>query len=448
MNKSNYIVAVEIGSSKIKGAIGEVDPTGTLQIRGLEEEHQHPNFVRYGQVQNVKEVATELNRVIAKLNNRISPAKISAVYVGVGGRSLKSTPVRLEETLGGISEVTPEIIDSLLGSARTISPDRDLLAVEPIEYIVDGKSQGLNPVGIMGREVSVQASAVTIRSQIIRNLQLAISEKLGLKINGMVVRPLAVANLVLTDEERRLGVMLVDAGAETTTVAIYKKGALQYLNTIPLGSRHITRDLTTLPCTEERAEETKIAQGNCSPDASRTDSIGEVDTTEVNTIVRMRAGEIVANVTAQMEYAGITAADLPCGIVLVGGGAQLKGFADLLISDTSLPVRRGTIPPTVRAASGKFRPADDIDVVAILSHLTSEKLKPCVVEPEPVKPVVETPKPEVKAEEPEQPDDFEEEEEDEEIETVKPKSEGFFSKIFRGARNMVAPLDETEEDEF
>ncbi|MDE7388768.1 MAG: cell division protein FtsA, partial [Muribaculaceae bacterium] len=90
MTSKRKIVAVEIGSSKIKGAVGEVAPDGTLTVNAIEEERPSPKYVRYGQVQNVKEVANVLNRIVLKLNNCISPAKISAVYVAIGGRSLIS----------------------------------------------------------------------------------------------------------------------------------------------------------------------------------------------------------------------------------------------------------------------------------------------------------------------------------------------------------------------
>lgn len=454
---SRYIVAVEIGSSKIKGALGELDNSGTLHVRGIEEEHQHPNFVRYGHVQNVKEVATELNKVISRLNARIPRAKITGVYVAVGGRSLMTTPARLEETLPDLTEVTPEIVERLLGRARTISPDRELLDVEATEYQVDGKSQGINPVGILGREISARVNLVTIRSQILRNLSLAITEKLGLKINGYVVRPMALSDLILTDEERRLGAMLVDCGAETTTVSIYKKGSLQYLATIPLGSRHITRDLTALPCTEERAETIKVTMGNASPDAQRSgdESFGEIDVTEINNYIRMRAGEIAANVSAQIEYSGLETRSLPCGIILVGGGARLKGLAELLGSETSLPVRAGTIPPSLRISGPKLRPDEDIDIIATLNRLIDAPLKPCVTEPEPEQGAEQANQGRDAAKQQNaaaagrtSDEDEWTDENDGDDDVEYPKRKGFWSTVFGSIKKSVAPLDEPDEDEF
>lgn len=448
---SRSIVAIEIGSSKIKGAIGELDPSGALLIRGIEEVHQQPNFVSYGHVHNVREVANELKRVITALNGRLTSSTITGVYVAVGGRSLMSTPALLEERLPGVTEVTPEIVERLLGRARTTAPDRDLLDVQPVEYKIDGKAQGTNPIGILGNELSAHVNLVTIRSQIIRNLQMAVTDKLGLNINGFVVRPLAVSDLVMTDEERRLGAMLVDFGAETTTVAIYKKGSLQYLATIPLGSRHITRDLTALPYTEERAEEIKVTMGNAWPGKSSADEgISEVDTSEINNYVRMRAGEIAANIAAQIGFAGMTAKDLPCGVVLVGGGANLRGFVELLGSETALPVRRGTTPPSVRVVGAKLNPAQDLDIVAVMNSLAGETLRECVKEnkpePQPELPLADNrtdqPQP-VPTEEPED-DDWSDDENTE----PKPPKNNWLKSMFNTFKKSVAPLDETDDEEF
>ena len=450
---SRSIVAIEIGSSKIKGAIGELDPSGALLIRGIEEIHQDPNIVSYGLVQNVREVANELKRVISALDSRLSKSNISGVYVAVGGRSLKSTPALLEEHLPGVTEVTPEIVEQLMERAQTTAPDRTLLEVLPTEYRIDGKAHGTNPIGILGTDMQAHVNLVTIRTQLMRNLQMAISDKLGLKINGFVVRPLAVSNLVMSDEERRLGSMLVDFGAETTTVSIYKKGTLQYLATIPLGSRHITRDLTALPFTEERAEEIKKTLGNAWPGKTTVeDTLSQVDTTEINNYIGMRAGEIAANIHAQIGFAGLTAQDLPCGVILVGGGANLRGFVELLGQETGLPVRRGTTPSTVRVLGTKLNPVQDLDIVAIMKALPADDIKECVVpkvveeqnpKPEPEqKPAKETP---VKPVEEESFAGTNEDDEEDDEDTDVVKGPKWYTRIFTGLTRSMAPLDDEDE---
>lgn len=385
---SNYIVAVEIGSSKIKGAVGQVDLSGILTVKGIEEEHQHPNHVRHGCVQNVKEVANELNRVITKLNNYISPAKISAVYLGVGGRSLKSTPENLHLALADDTEVTHEMVESLLNRASVIDANAERLAVEPVEFRVNGKVRSDEPVGMLAHELSATVNVVSCRTQLLRNLKLSVSEKLNLPINGYIVRPMALADLVLISEERRSGTMLVDCGAETTTVAIYKGGRMHYLATIPLGSRHITRDLMAINPLEERAEEIKRTIGDAHPDDTHRNSAPEeFDNSKINNIIIARASEIIANIAAQIGYAKMTISDLPGGIVIVGGGAMLKGFAEALAQTTGLNVRRGSLPATVRLAGNKISTSEDLDVISLLYYLSRQpQISPCTVKPEPPKP--------------------------------------------------------------
>lgn len=440
-NTSPYIVAIEIGSSKIKGAVGQIDSSGTLTVKGIEEEKQHPNFVRYGCVQNVMEVANELNRVIVKLNNRISPEKISAVYVGVGGRSLKTTPTTLNLSLANDTEVTHDIVSNLLSRASLAGADVELLAVEPEDFLVDGKSQGADPVGVLGHEISAKVNIVSCRSQLKRNLKLAVNEKLNIGINGYVVRPMAMADLVLTVDEKRLGVMLVDCGAETTTVAIYKKGVLTYLATIPLGSRHITRDLTALlPYTDERAEELKRVVGTANALDAQRASMEEVDTTQINNIVSARAAEIITNINAQLEYAGVAASELPAGIVVVGGGALLRGFAEELGKITTLGVRRGALPAVVRMAGTKISTGEDLDVISLLYALSlQESVKPCTIAP------TKAPETLVPVEE-EESDFVDEDDEDDDFTDMEIDTKKSQGRLARWLEKMRRQMTDTPED--
>lgn len=179
--------------------------------------------------------------------------------------------------------------------------------------------------------------------------------------------------MALTDDERRLGCLFVDFGAETTTVAIYKNGAPVYLVTLPMGSRNITIDLTSLNYIEERADEIKRNSGNAMPpEGIRRPGADGIDYTEVNNYVHARAAEIIQNILAQIEYAGLKAADLPGGIVIVGGGSRLRGFNDLLGKQGKMKVRMGSVQGPVRISDGAIHPADNLDVISLL--LAASKL--------------------------------------------------------------------------
>lgn len=380
-----YIVAIEIGSSKLRGAIGVADDSGMLDVLAVEEE-KLVGSVRYGCINNV-EVSNAINRICERLEQypRISPRTIKGVYVSVGGRSTTSTLVDVEARLGGEQEITREMIADLRRrAAQNIPQERDVVDVAPVKFTVDNKTT-VNPVGSYGTAVGARMCVVSCAPVIKRMIRRVIFEKVGLEINGYVARPLAEGALALTDEERRMGAMLVDLGAETTTVTIYKNGTPLYVATLPLGSRNITLDIThALNHIEERAEEIKKVSGNAlgSESGRRTGADG-IDYSEVNNYVHARAAEIITNILKQIEYAGMRTTDLPGGIVLIGGGARLRGFNELLTQMSKMKVRMGTTQSAVRISDSAVNAAENIDVISTLVAAAALPEAECMDEPEP-----------------------------------------------------------------
>lgn len=368
-----YIVALEIGSSKIRGAVAVADEAGMVDVIAAEEE-KLIDSVRYGCIQNV-DVSNAISRVCERLEAypRLKDATITGAYVGLGGKSLSSKIVEVSTTLPAEMEITAQLVADLKAKAEGMIDDtRDVVDVVPVRFTVDNKAQN-NPVGSYGQILGARMAAVSCMPQIKRMLRRVLAERLGLDINGYIVRPLAEAAMALTDDERRLGCMFVDFGAETTSVAIYKNGAPVYLVTLPMGSRNITIDLTSLNYIEERAEEIKRISGNAMPqEGIRKPGADGIDYTEVNNYVHARAAEIIQNIVAQMEYAGLKAADLPGGIVIVGGGARLRGFNDLLGKQAKMKVRMGSVQGPVRISDGGIHPAETLDVISLL--LAASKL--------------------------------------------------------------------------
>ena len=367
--EQKYIVAIEIGSSKIKGAVGSTDETGALTVIAVEEE-KLVDCVRYGCIQNVEEVSNRVLRIVRSLeeNSSISPRKIKGVYVGMGGRSLSASSREVQRQLPDELEITERIITQIKDEARSANmSDKDVVDVLPHSFTIDNQP-ATNPVGIFGQQINANLNLLTCKPQIRRNLNRVICERLQLAINGYIVRPIALADLVLSDDEKRLGCMLVDFGAETTTVSIYKDGALHYLETIPLGSRNITRDITSINHLEEKAEELKKAVGCANPQeqGGKKNAVDGIDVVEINNYVQARAGEIVANIIEQIKYADYKPTDLPAGIIVVGGGAKLKGFNSLLEAQSSLKVRSGAPLGLIRITDNRIQPSDSVDVISIL----------------------------------------------------------------------------------
>lgn len=349
------------------------DEAGMVDVIAAEEE-KLIDSVRYGCIQNV-DVSNAISRVCERLEAypRLKDATITGVYVGLGGKSLSSKIVEVSTTLPAEMEITAQLVADLKAKAETmVDTSRDVVDVVPVRFAVDNKAQN-NPVGSYGQQLGARMAAVSCMPQIKRMLRRVLAERLGFDINGYIVRPLAEAAMALTDDERRLGCLFVDFGAETTTVAIYKNGAPVYLVTLPMGSRNITIDLTSLNYIEERADEIKRNSGNAMPpEGIRRPGADGIDYTEVNNYVHARAAEIIQNILAQIEYAGLKAADLPGGIVIVGGGSRLRGFNDLLGKQGKMKVRMGSVQGPVRISDGAIHPADNLDVISLL--LAASKL--------------------------------------------------------------------------
>lgn len=362
-----YIVAIEIGSSKIRGALASIDPTGALNILAVQDEHVSDS-VRYGHVKNVEDVSTKVDSICRKLENAraIQPRKIAGVYVGLSGCTIGASLATETSRFEVDTEIDSSSVERLKGLITTVGHgDKEIYELLPYEFLVDNEST-LNPVGRIGRSIKGTFSLIEGVPAIKNNLN-RVFERLSLQVNGYIVSALAQANMVLTPDEKQLGCMFVDFGCETTTIIIYKKGVLRYMATLPMGSRNITRDLVSLNHLEQHAESIKRSIGIVpAGDGTRHAGQHSIEQPELNSYISARAGEIVANVIANIEYAGLTPADLPSGIVTVGGGARLKGLGDMIASQSNMKVRTGSTPRNIRISDTSISADDITDVVALL----------------------------------------------------------------------------------
>lgn len=371
------IIAIEIGSSKVRGAIGVYGADGVLTVSAVEEESMK-DWVRNGTVSNIEEVATLVNRVIRKIENRVSPRKVESVYVGIGGRSFMSQMRDVEIGFPEEMEITDEVIAQLWEKAKHFPySDRELYGILPCKFMVD-KKEVTHPKGTVGNGIRMSANLIVSRPQPKRNIERLFDEKLKISIAGFQVRHLAIADAVLTNEEKRLGCVLADFGAETTTVSIYKDGYLQYFVTLPIGARNITRDIMKMHMIEERAEDLKCTVGNASPDVA-TPTIGATDYVDLNNYVSHRAGEIIANVREQLKYSGYKASELMAGIIVVGNGARLAGFNERLSSKLGMRLRTGSVNLSeVRISNSKVSATDMVDVISVLCSVAKNNPVECL----------------------------------------------------------------------
>lgn len=436
MENKQYIVALEIGSSKIVGVIAlKENPQGNISIRTIEEV-KISECVRYGCVKNVEDVKHYINDVIKKLESHMNDAKISSIYLGLAGRSIRNVTTQVNRHLDMETAITQETINSLVQEGKQVElKGFEVLDIVPRKFLVDNV-EVKKPVGTFGSDISATLNTIIGKSTLKTNLYRVIEQ--NIRINDIINSPLAVADNILTYDERQLGCMLIDFGAETTTVSIYKNDALMYLATLPFGGRNITRDIMSLNVLEDKAEELKKTIGNAMANEAAQNSmqVDGISVGDVSKYVVARSGEIVANINEQLNYADIKADELSAGIILIGGSSYLNGFSELLEKSTKLKVRRGGYPTHVNVLDPKAQHSDAyIQAVAIAAR-AAEIISPndnCLVQ---VKPVMPAPKP-APAPSPKPEND----------EPKKQKSSRFGSLLER-FKNVFQEDDEDEEDEF
>lgn len=365
MRKNQYIAALEIGSSKIVGALAEKTPDGYLNVRYLQEE-KHLNCVRYGIVQNVENIKSIINRILKNLEGAVD-GRITQVYLGVSGRSLHSIVSEVNRSVDTTVAITKELIDRIIREA-TSNPIRnhDTVDIVPRAYYVD-KVETPNPVGQFGSSIKIKVNLIVSKPSLKLNLNRLMT--FGVPAKDYIVTPLAVGEQILSESDRELGCMLVDMGAETTTVSIYKNKALIYLNTLPLGGRNLTRDVMTgLNVLEETAENVKKNINNpLDPNNVSEVSIEGVRARDAANYISARTGEIIANINQQLANAEVSPEEIK-SIVLIGGCAHLGGLQQRLAETIKIKVRMGQNPSTLNILNPEINRMEYIEIFSLLAN--------------------------------------------------------------------------------
>lgn len=329
MAAKEFIVAIELGSSKVTGIAGQKNLDGSIQILAVVKEESSA-FIRKGVVYNIDKTAQCLTSIIKKLETQLK-TEIRQVYVGIGGQSIRSVRNVIGKDLPNESIVTQEMVIELMDANRNMTyPDQEILDAAVQEYKVGSQFQ-IDPVGIQATRLEGNFLNILERKAFYKNLNKCF-ETANINIAEMYLAPLALADSVLTEAEKRSGCALVDLGADTTTVSVYSKNILRHLAVIPLGSNNITKDIATLQMEESDAERMKLKYAAAYTDNNDIDndlkySIDperQIESRKFIEIVEGRLEEIIENVWYQIpsEYYD----KLLGGIILTGGGSNLKNI--------------------------------------------------------------------------------------------------------------------------
>ena len=337
----DFVVAVELGSSKISGIAGK-KKDGTMQILAYAEE-KTAGCVKRGVVYNIEKTYQSINTIISKLE-AVLKTKITRAYVGLGGQSVRSYKCMIRRNLLTQSYITNEAIDAIRQESYEIPfNDYEVLENYPQEYVVDS-SVIADPVGVMGTNIEGEFLDVIAKNNLRANIDTVFANA-GVDIVEGLISPLQLANNVLTDAEKRSGCALVDLGADTTTLVVYKNNIVRYLVTIPLGCNNINKDLSTLPIDDAETEDVKLKYGDAcqefesseesEPQYYTTSDGRQIDVATIRNVIEARMGEIIANVSNQIvnsDYSG----KLLAGLVITGGGSSMKNIVKAFTKSTKI----------------------------------------------------------------------------------------------------------------
>ena len=362
MATTEFIAAIELGSSKITGVAGKKNSDGSMQVLAYAQEDSS-TFIRKGVIFNLDKTAQSLTSIINRLEGELKNS-IAKVYVGIGGQSLRTVRNVVSRDLEEEAIISEELV-SAIGDENIAVPvvDMDILDVAPQEYKVGNNLQA-NPVGLVGSHIEGRFLNIVARTSVRKNLEHCFQQA-KIDIADQLIAPLVTANAVLTESERRSGCALVDFGADTTTISVYKNNILRFLTVLPLGGNSITRDITSLQMEEEEAERLKKAYGDAFYEEEEDqeeatckldDDSRTIKVSDLNNIVEARAEEIIANVWNQVQLSGYED-KLLAGIIMTGGAANLKNLDEMLRKRSKIEkIRMAKLPRnTVHAPSNVLK---------------------------------------------------------------------------------------------
>lgn len=342
MAATDFIVAIELGSTEITGIAGKKNADGSVNILAHSSE-KSDDCIKKGVIYNLDKTTQKLTSVIKDLENKLQ-AGIKKVYIGVGGLSLRSVKNSETRQLGDDTRISQAIIDSMMeANMDTPLMDYEILAVEPQEYKV-GNNLLTEPVGTTASSIEGNYLNIIARPSVKQNIRQCLSHT-GYEIAGFTISPMATADTVLTTNEKRSGCALIDFGADTTTVAIYKNNILRHVCVIPLGGNNITKDICSKQIEEDDAELIKLRYASAYTEHKEGEDIQDFDITidgkfsiqsrVLEDIVEARVNEIITNVFNQIKLSNYSDS-LMAGIVVTGGVSNMPNIDKAITNITKI----------------------------------------------------------------------------------------------------------------
>ena len=343
------IVGLDIGTSKVVSIVGEVGGDGELKVVGL---GSHPSRgLKKGMVVDIESTVQSIQRAVEEAE-RMAGCQIHSVYAGIAGSHIQSLNshgiVAIRDR-----EVFQHDLERVIDAARAVAipADQKILHILPQEYVIDSQEGIKEPLGMSGVRLEAKVHLVTCAVNAAQNIEKCI-RRCGLDVDDIILEQLASSYSVLTDDERELGVCIVDIGGGTTDIAIFTEGAIRHTGVIPIAGDQVTNDIAmALRTPTQYAEEIKIkyacalAQLAGADQTIRVPGVGERSSRELSRqalaeVVEPRYDELFTLVQAEIRRSGFEEL-LGAGIVLTGGTSRMEGAIELAEEIFHMPVRLG-----------------------------------------------------------------------------------------------------------
>ncbi len=348
-NEETVIVGLDIGTSKVVAIVGKILPDGTIEVIGV---GSHPSRgLKKGVVVNIDSVVQSIQRAIEEAE-LMSGTHIHSVYCGIAGSHIRSMNSHGVAAIVD-KEVVKADIDRVIDAAQAVAipADQKILHILPQEYHIDAQDGVKEPIGMSGTRLQAKVHLVTCAVNAVQNIEKCIKQ-CGLEIDDIILEQLASSYAVLEEDEKELGICLVDIGAGTSDIAVFTEGAIRHTANIPIAGDQVTNDIAVAFRTPTpSAEEIKIKYA-CAltqlagPDERiKVPSVGDRPARDLSRqalaeVVEPRYEELFTLVQAELRRSGFEQA-IAAGIVLTGGTSKMEGVVELAEEIFHVPVRIG-----------------------------------------------------------------------------------------------------------
>ncbi len=363
MRETNISTGIDIGDTKVVTCVGKLE-AGEIDIIGIGKNQN--NGIRKGTIVNVEETVSAISASLEEAE-RMAGVPIESAVVGITGPSIEC-----EQSKGVIAisrqdgEITPDDLTRVIDAAKAIPsrPNREILHVIPVSFVIDGTETVKDPVGMTGIRLEVVANIISASSNAVKSLTRSVQQA-GVNITDLVFSPLSTSKVLLSSRQMDIGVMLVDIGASTSSYAVFEEGELITCGVIPVGSTHITNDIAIgLRINIDLAETIKLKYGYALPD--KIDEKEEIDLAKLDKnedekvnlkyiaeIIEARLNEIFMLISDNLTRVNCNTS-LPGGVIITGGGSKIEGIVELTKNVMRLPAQIGKPVPEISGLIDKL----------------------------------------------------------------------------------------------